>query len=201
MNVAMFAHTLLGAFVVGFFPSVAAAHTVYRDWLLAEDRAWKTRQVWRRFHSAWRTELKPANLFGWFQAAVGLLLLFDYRVMNWHATGVFDYALAGVLLLAIVVFVLFFDMSWVLRAHYAERGSWVVRASLAAVIARPLCSVMLAMTAFLTLWVWYNWPGVMMVFGLALPFFCTTMLVCSFARLPGVPRPQEAARSRAVSGR
>lgn len=43
VNVAMFAHTLLGAFVGGFFPSVAAAHTVYRDWLLAEDRAWKTR--------------------------------------------------------------------------------------------------------------------------------------------------------------
>ena len=38
----------------------------------------------------------------------------------------------------------------------------------------------------LTVLVWVQWPGILMVFGLSLPMFCTAWIVYSFGRLPGM---------------
>ena len=65
VNIAMLVHTLLGAVVLGFFPSCAAAQTTFRTWLRAEDRSMRAKEVWGIFHDAWTNELKQANLFGW----------------------------------------------------------------------------------------------------------------------------------------
>lgn len=34
--------------------------------------------------------------------------------------------------------------------------------------------------------VWVQWPGILMVFGLSLPMFCTAWIIYSFGRLPGM---------------
>lgn len=85
VNVAMVAHTLLGAVVLGFFPSCAAAQTTFRTWLRAEDRSMRAKEVWGIFHTAWKNELKQANLFGWPLAVCWVVLALDYYMMNWHA--------------------------------------------------------------------------------------------------------------------
>ena len=97
VNIAMLVHTLLGAVVLGFFPSCAAAQTTFRTWLRAEDRSMRAKEVWGIFHGAWKNELKQANLFGWPLAVCWVVLAIDYYMMNWHARGTFDVAVSGIL--------------------------------------------------------------------------------------------------------
>ena len=88
VNIAMLVHTLLGAVVLGFFPSCAAAQTTFRTWLRAEDRSMRAKEVWGIFHGAWKNELKQANLFGWPLAVCWVVLattLTGYLAeVNWH---------------------------------------------------------------------------------------------------------------------
>ncbi|MFT8537987.1 hypothetical protein [Bifidobacterium aquikefiri] len=54
------------------------------------------------------------------------------------------------------------------------------------VIARPLCSLITAVLFTLTVWVWYTWLGVLVVFGLSSPVFLSSIAVFSYAGLPGM---------------
>lgn len=130
VNVAILAHTLMGAVVLGFLPSFAAAQATFRAWLLSEDCSMRAKEVWKTFHGFWKSEVK--------------------------------------------------------RANYAERSVWIVRTTLAMIVARPLCSLLQVGLLILTVLVWVQWPGILMVFGLSLPMFCTAWIVYSFGRLPGM---------------
>ena len=186
VNVAILAHTLMGAVVLGFLPSFAAAQATFRAWLLSEDCSMRAKEVWKTFHGFWKSEVKHANLFGWPLIILWAVVIVDYFVMNWHARGDFDIMVSGVLLLIIVVLAVFSSLVWVVRANYEESPVWIVRTTLAMIVARPLCSLLQVGLLILTVLVWVQWPGILMVFGLSLPMFCTAWIVYSFGRLPGM---------------
>ena len=73
-----------------------------------------------------------------------------------------------------------------IRDSYEESPVWIVRTTLAMIVARPLCSLLQVGLLILTVLVWVQWPGILMVFGLSLPMFCTAWIVYSFGRLPGM---------------
>jgi uncharacterized membrane protein YesL len=187
VNAAMVFHTLLGAVLVGFFPSIAAAHTCYRSWLLDEDRSWTVKHTWKTFHRAWKQELASANAFGWPLGLCWALLIFDYWVVNWHDVGGhIGIAVSGALVVLIAVFGVFTLLAWVLRSNFEEAGLWVAKTTMQMVIARPLSSLMITLLFLLNVWVWYTWPGVLVVFGLSIPAFLSSIVVYSYARLPGM---------------
>ena len=177
VNIAMLVHTLLGAVVLGFFPSCAAAQTTFRTWLRAEDRSMRAKEVWGIFHGAWKNELKQANLFGWPLAVCWVVLAIDYYMMNWHARGTFDVAVSGVLFVLALVLLAFTMLVWVVRANYDERPLWIVRTTLTMIVARPLCTLLQIGLALLAILAWAQWPGLLMVFGMSLPMFCTAWIV------------------------
>ena len=162
VNIAMLVHTLLGAMVLGFFPSCAAAQTTFRTWLRAEDRSMRAKEVWGIFHGAWKNELKQANLFGWPLAVCWVVLAIDYYMMNWHARGTFDVAVSGVLFVLALVLLAF------------------------TMLVCPLCTLLQIGLALLAILAWAQWPGLLMVFGMSLPMFCTAWIVYSFGRIPGM---------------
>ena len=154
VNIAMLVHTLLGAVVLGFFPSCAAAQTTFRTWLRAEDRSMRAKEVWGIFHGAWKNELKQANLFGWPLAVCWVVLAIDYYMMNWHARGTFDVAVSGVLFVLAMVLLAFTMLVWVVRANYDERPLWIVRTTLTMIVARPLCTLLQIGLALLAILAW-----------------------------------------------
>lgn len=186
VNVAILAHTLMGAVVLGFLPSLAAAQSTFRAWLLSEDRSMRAKEVWKTFHGFWKSEFKRANFFGWPLVALWTVVIIDYYVMNWHARNDFDIAVSGVLLLVIVVLSVFSSLVWVVRANYEERPVWIIRTTLVMIVARPLCSLLQVGLLILTVLVWAQWPEILMVFGLSLPMFCEAWIIYSFGRLPGM---------------
>ncbi|MFT8592067.1 MAG: DUF624 domain-containing protein [Bifidobacterium sp.] len=187
VNVAMVAHTLLGAVIVGFFPSIAAAHSTYRLWLLSSDRVWSVRKTWSTFHGFWKGEIRSANEFGWSLSGVWLLLIVDYWMVNWHDIGgTIGIGISGALVVIMVFVGMFTLLSWVLRSNFNESNRWAIKTTLQMVVARPLCSLITAALFMLTVWAWYTWPGILVVFGLSVPAFLSSITVFSYARLPGM---------------
>lgn len=185
-NVAFVVHTVLGLVLAGFFPSVAATYSTYRTWALTADKSWTVRQTWHAFHRAWRDELISANVFGWPQLVVWLLLAWDYYLANWNDMGRVGIAVSGALLLANALYGLFVLVSWAVRANFDEKPWWLVRVSLHMVIARPLCSLIVVALWGITAWAWVTWPGILMTFGFAAPIFVVVMTISFFGRLPGM---------------
>ena len=145
-NVAFLVHTLLGLVVVGFFPSIAATYATFRTWLLdVDDRSWSISRTWRTFHQAWLEELGPANKFGWPQFLIWVLLIWEYWFVQNNDLGTTGFAVSGALLLLNVLYGLFVFVSWAIHVNFAEKLTWVVKTSLSMVIARPLCSLMIAL--------------------------------------------------------
>ena len=187
VHVAFIVHTLMGLVVGGLFPSVAACYSTYRTWLLdVGDRSWGVKQTWTVFHRAWVDELAGANMFGWPLFAIWVLLVWDYYLVGWNDMGLLGSALIGALLVLNVFYGLFMMVAWAVRSNFDEKPMWVVRMSLQMVIARPWCSIMVAVLFFITVWVYYQWPGLMIAFGVAVPIFTAMMAIYSFGRIPGM---------------
>ena len=187
VHIAFIVHTVMGLVVAGFFPSLAAACSTYRTWLLdVGDRSWRVKQTWLTFHKAWKDELWPANLFGWPQFLIWGLLIWEYWLTMNNDMGRIGFAVSGVLLLFNLIYGLFVFLSWPVRSNFDEGFMWTLRTSLSMVIARPLCSLMVFCLFLLTVWAYYTWPGLMMAFGVSVPIYATMMAVYSWGRLPGM---------------
>jgi len=205
-HIAWLAHTLLGLVVYGLFPSTAALYGTYRSWLLdVEDRSWTVKRTWITFHRIWVEERNSANLFGWPQALIWVLLIWEYWLVQHNDMGVIGIGVSGALLVLNIFYGLFVLLSWAVRANFDEKPMWVVRTSLSMVVARPLCSLMVVCLFMLTLWAYYTWPGLAVAFGFAVPVFATMMAVYSWGRMPGmdvhVLEPKDAKSSDERSGK
>lgn len=187
VHVAFLAHTLLGLVLAGFFPSVAAACSTFRTWLLdIGDRSWTVKRTWTTFHRAWKDELAGANLFGWPQFLLWGLLVWEYWLTMTNDMGHLGVAVSGLLLVINLVYGLFVFLSWAVRSNFDEGPFWVVKNSLVMVIVRPWCSLMILALFMITVWAYYTWPGLMVAFGLAVPLFADMAAVYSWGRLPGM---------------
>lgn len=187
VNVAFIVHTVMGLVVAGLFPSIAATYSTYRSWLLdVDDRSWTVRRTWVTFHRAWKDELVQANVFGWPQFLIWALIIWEYWLVQNNDMGRIGYAVSGVLLLLNLIYGLFVFMSWAIRANFDEGFMWTLRTSLSMVIARPMCSLMVFCLFLLTVWAYWQWPGLLMTFGIGVPVFATMMAVYSWGRLPGM---------------
>ena len=150
------------------------------------------RRSWTVFHRAWRDDVVSANAFGWPQMLVVVLLLWDYFLAKSNAMGVLGIAVSGILLLVNVLVLLICAVSWVVRSNFDERPWWVIRMSVAMVIARPLLTVIVAALVVTVSAAWIKWPGILMTFGLSVPIFLIVMAVYSFGRLPGMDAHEDA---------
>lgn len=186
INAAFVAHTLAGAVVIGFFPSVGAAFTTYRTWLLDEDHAWRARRAWATFHTAWRAELRGANRFGWAQAAVGAVLAWDYYLANWNLLGgAVGIGVSGLLLVINAVYIVVALAAWAVRAHAEAPLGWTLRAAVA-VACRARCALSMVVLLGVSAWVWSRWPGVFVAFGPSMVVGVVAAAVYTFGGLPGL---------------
>ncbi|WP_146197444.1 YesL family protein [Promicromonospora sp. AC04] len=191
VNLAILVHSFLGLVVVGWFPSVAAAYGTWRHWFRESAPQWTARETWATFHHLWRGELGAANLLGWPLTLAGALLVLELRLMTHEVAGASGAATGGALTVILFALVLFAMLVWVVRAHFDQTSWWAARTTVQMLLARPICSLMLAVLGLITLWTWSQWPGLLVVFGAALPIFLVTAIVYYLGGLPGfgAPRP------------
>lgn len=192
VNAAMIVFTLRGGVILGFFPAVAAAHAVFREWSL--DRSpggWAVSQTWSAFATHWRSERPTANATGWSLTAAAAVLVADLWIVRTFPMGYPGLILSGALVVVATVFALASMLVWPVRAHFDESQWWCVRTAVQLVIARPLCSTALIAVISILIVVFSAWPPLMILLGLAAPPFASCAVVRGLGRIPGW-RPADA---------
>ena len=180
--------TLRGAVIAGFFPAVAAAHTVYRARLLDADGDRSLRRAVALFARSWREEFPRANAPGAVLLGAAAVLWLDHRILGGVDVDGIGVAVTGVLLVVSALFALFAVEFWVVRAHFEERTRWHVRTTVQLLLARPVCTLMLGAVLLLLLALATSLPGLgLAAAGAVLPF-AATAVVAAFGRLPGLSR-------------
>lgn len=186
IHVAFIVHTLMGLVVVGLFPAVSASFATWRTWMVAEDRWWTCKETWTIFHRAWKADLRKANLAGWPQLVLWLVVIYDYYIANWCDASTLGYATSGLLLLIIVIYGLFSLTFWTVMANFDESILWCVKMTLQMLLCRPLCTVCILVSLVFIAAAWGTWPGIFVAFGLSPLVFASSGCVYYLARIPGM---------------
>ncbi|WP_157800956.1 YesL family protein [Bacillus solitudinis] len=70
--------SIIGFVVIGFFPATVAMMTICRKWLNGESEF----KLFPTFLSIYKAELLSANLLGWMFSSIGIVLYFNYLVLQ-----------------------------------------------------------------------------------------------------------------------
>ncbi|MET9250394.1 DUF624 domain-containing protein [Nonomuraea sp. NPDC003709] len=172
--------TLAGGVVLGVFPATAAVYGVIRGELLHSAAP-------REFRRLWRQEFRTANVVGYVFAAAWVVLLLDRRLLESADLGVVE-PLLGALLWLVTLFVSCMTANiWILAAHFDEGPGALVRRSAILVLARPVQALVTLLVVGVILCAYYVVPGLVPVFGVAVPAFASFAYVWGTAVLPRAP--------------
>ncbi|TDE89187.1 DUF624 domain-containing protein [Occultella glacieicola] len=193
LNLLWLLYTLRGGIVLGLFPATAAVHAVLRRDAMGHDGG--TRPGLRaEFAAAWRSELRSANVIGYLLAVAWAVLLTEHRVLTDGGAQGLAAGVAAVLWFAAAFLFVVSAVVWMLAVHFDEGPLVTLRRAVLLALARPLTALGAAAILAVTLCVYYVVPGLIPVFGVAVPAMLTCAQLWRSGVLPGPARPARPAR-------
>lgn len=182
--------TLRGGVVLGVFPATAAVHAVLRrDALRGEDDHRPLRAEYAAF---WRAELAPANRLGYALVAAWAVVVLDRQLLATVDLGGAAPVLAGLQTLATLVLAVVTACAFPLAAHFEEGVPALLRRSLTLLLGRPRAAMLTGAAVGAVLCAYYVVPGLVPVFGVALPAWVAVGCLWHSGALPApaaVPTP------------
>ncbi|WP_114855409.1 YesL family protein [Brachybacterium sp. YJGR34] len=181
---------LAGGIVLGIAPATAALHAVLRQDRIegvheAEGTSPPPRgTLWAEFWAAWRGEFVRATRLGAVLATGWALLLADRWVLSALDLGTAGPAASGIVVLLTVALALVTVVVWPLAAHFEDPLRTVLRMVLTVLVARPGLTLSVLVVLGAAAAIWQSLPGLVPVFGLALPCWVVTFLVWRSGVLP-----------------
>jgi uncharacterized membrane protein YesL len=183
LNVLWLLYTLRGGVVFGVFPATAAVHAVLRRDVIRPGDTGRA-PLRAEFAAAWRAELRSANLIGYALTAAWVLLLAEHRLLTSAGAQGLAAGVAAVLWFAAAVLFLVSGSVWMLAVHFDEGPVATLRRAAVLVLARPLTAIGTAAVLATTLCVYYVVPGLIPVFGVAVPALLTSAWLWRSGVLP-----------------
>lgn len=184
IHVLAVAYTLAGFIIVGIFPTMEAIIRLQRRERMQEGPL-PLRQLPTVLWAEWRRCAVGANLRGWLIGGIGLILAWEYRVMNVLGVGAAGYLCAGLLLVLMV----FLYLTWVnaafLNAHLVLPPSRLALMSGSMVIARPLVSLLSVIVSLGWVALVYALPALLIVLGATPVLYCLSYVCWTFGKVPG----------------
>jgi uncharacterized membrane protein YesL len=163
--------TLLGGVVLGVFPATAAVCAVVRRDLIRGDGDPDRAPLQQEFHAFWRQEFYAANTLGYAVAGLWAVLLFDRHLLGSLDLGAAEPVVAGLVWVLMAFAFLMTAALPALSAHFDEGTTALLRRSAVLVMARPRQALFNALVVGVVLCVYYVVPGLVPVFGIALPAY------------------------------
>lgn len=102
VNILWLGFTILGLGVIGFFPATVAMFSIVRQWVAGE----KEIDIFPLFWETYRKEIKKANIVGYILAAIGYILIMEFRILQNTGEVVYLVASFGVIALLALYFIL-----------------------------------------------------------------------------------------------
>lgn len=181
LHLAWLLGVLAGGVLLGAAPATLALNAVIRRDLLnrtLESRNLGGREypgLWREFWRVWRHEFWRAQAIGAVVLAGWILLRLD-RVVLLGGVGDLTAWLSGLVVVLSVLWAAVTVIVWPVAAHFHEPVYRVAMLTLVLGLSRPVQSLATLAVAAGWLWLWNGYPGLIPVFGAALPAWCVSWL-------------------------
>ncbi|MBP2075961.1 YesL family protein [Oceanobacillus polygoni] len=159
--------TASGLFILGGFPATAALFAVIRLIIMETDNGSIIKMFWNKF----KTEFLASNVIGYLMLLIGLLLYIDFKVLHHIKQNTLYMALMSLTMVIILVYLLSLLYVFPVFVHYDLKLWQYPKFALIPVIARPLRTLIMAITLAGILFVYMKFPVLILLFGLSLISF------------------------------
>ncbi|MFC0470672.1 YesL family protein [Halalkalibacter kiskunsagensis] len=176
LNLLWFFFSLLGVFVLGFFPATAALFAVLRQIIMEDEDTSVLKLFWSKFKS----EFFMSNVIGYLVLSVGVILYVDIKVLQLLDNNILQLALASITVVIGIVYLLTLLYIFPLFVHFNLTFLQYPKHALILAVAKPFQTIMMIGGLAIVLFLYMNFPVLILVFGMSLISF-VMMKVASFS--------------------
>lgn len=160
LNVLWVVFSLLGAILLGIFPSTAALFEITRKWITGETDL----PIFKYFWTAYKKYFVKANFLGTLVAITGIFLYVDFSFFSNFEGFMFKVLTALVILVSILYFILLIYVFPVLVTYEISLFQSIKFACLLGIY-RPLSTIGILLGSILLYFLFSTFPPVLVFFG------------------------------------
>ncbi|MCP3028751.1 DUF624 domain-containing protein [Halobacillus sp. A5] len=161
---------LSGFFILGFFPATAALFAVLREMIMEDE----DEPYYKLFFKKFKSEFVMANVIGYVLVAAGIILYLDFRILQLLENDLLQITLASITFVVGVMYVLVLLYIFPIFSHFRLSFWTYFKYSVALAVARPFQTIFIAAAMAIFIYIYINFPVLMMLFGLSPAAYMTT---------------------------
>jgi uncharacterized membrane protein YesL len=160
LNVLWVLFSLLGAIVLGFFPSTISMFEITRKWLKGETDI----QIWRHFWTTYKKSFVKVNLLGLLLVLVGIFLYVDFSFFA-RLDGLIFKALTAIVILMYISYFLLLIYIFPIIVTYEIRLFQSIKFAFLLGVYRPLSTIGIVLGSVMLYFIFSTFPTVLVLFG------------------------------------
>ncbi|WP_223702546.1 YesL family protein [Sutcliffiella deserti] len=179
LNILWFSFSLLGLFIVGFFPATAALFAVLKQMIMEDEDPSIFPLFWKKFKS----EFLMSNIVGYLVLFTGLILYLDIKVLQLLDNSILQLALASATVVIGFVYLLTLLYVFPIFVHFDLKLLQYPKHAVILAIAKPFHTIYLLALLAIVLYSYMIIPALIFVFGMSLIGYVMTKIASySFPR-------------------
>jgi uncharacterized membrane protein YesL len=160
LNILWVLFSLLGAIVLGFFPSTISMFEITRKWLKGETDI----KIWRHFWASYKKSFVKANLLGFLLVLVGIILYVDFSLFS-RLDGLIFKALTAIVILMSISYGLLLIYIFPIFVTFEIRLFQSIKFAFLLGVYRPLSTIGIVLGSVLLYFIFSTLPPVLVLFG------------------------------------
>lgn len=167
LNLLWLSFSFFGLFILGIFPATAALFAVMRLIIMESDNGSIIKLFWDKFKS----EFIASNVVGYIMLLIGLVLYTDFKVLHYISQDTLYIVLMSVTMVVVFVYLLSLLYIFSVFVHYDLKLWQYPKHAFILVIARPLHTLIMAISIVIILFLYLQLPVLILLFGISLISF------------------------------
>ncbi|AOM84326.1 YesL family protein [Salisediminibacterium beveridgei] len=159
LNLTWLGYTLIGAVILGLFPSTVALFTMVHRWISQDAES----PIIKPFHQTFKSYFWKANLVGWLFTGIGALLYLNYHLIS-SSEGAVPLPVTISFLLIIVIYTLLIVSLFPVWAYYKGGVKNAILQSFRFVFGRVHVAISFAMIVWASLYLSLAFPAFIIFF-------------------------------------
>ncbi|WP_462409871.1 YesL family protein [Neobacillus sp. Marseille-QA0830] len=152
---------VIGAGVLGIFPSTAAMLSAIRKWIQDEDFSFS---LFSYFKQEYKKEFLRANLYGYIWSIIGVILFVDLHYFRGHS-GLGSLLLSFFFFILSAIYIAAVLYAFPVYVHFKLTLFQYVKNTVYIVLSNPIFSVVMALGFYFPYWIISRFPGLLPFFG------------------------------------
>ncbi|KAB8125925.1 DUF624 domain-containing protein [Gracilibacillus oryzae] len=164
LNLLWITFTLAGFVIIGFFPATVSLFAVIRK-LIVED---EDTPILKEFMNFYKLEFKMSNLIGYIIFLAGMLLFWDFQIVQQISNESLQVLLFNVLLVISIFYLIIVLYVFPLYVHFDLKLRQYLQYACILAIAKPFQTIMMLAFLGVTIYLYMLMPSLIFLFGMSL---------------------------------